>query len=315
MKTIIKYILYSLAGVILLSACNDLNDPEMFSPEDAFIAFTTTTASVSEINSTVSIPVQVTALKGAPSVSVTFEFDIEGLEKPAIEGEDFTLLNASKTLSVSSGFGYDTIRIKTIDNDLFTGNKTVNIKLVSNSLDYDFGAENTLALTVNDDDHPLGWMLGSYNAKVTATANGDLSYPVNIMALEGETKIVKIYGLSGVGLGAPIDPPTSEDDFDYYLLGTVSDDFSSISIKSGQEWDDWNYGPTSFTVWLDDNGEADEADALIGTISTDGGVVITFSQQFTFMITEGNNEGLGIQWAWNEDAEPNSPTCILTRAE
>lgn len=315
MKTIIKYILFSLAGVILFSACDDMNDPEMFSPENSFIAFTSTSAVVSEVNSVINIPVKVSALKGAPAVSVTFDFSTDSLENVAIEGEDFVLLNPSKTLLVDDGFGFDTIRIQTIDNDLFTGNKKVNIKLVSNSLDYDFGADNILTLTINDDDHPLGWMLGDYNVAVTQTANGNTSFTASIVAVEGETSIVKIYGLSGVTYGAPATPPTSADAFDYALLGTVSEDFSTISIKAGQEWDSWGYGPTSFTVWLDDNGEADEAEALVGEISTDNGVVITFSQQFTFMITDGGNAGLGLQWAWNEDAEPNSPTAILTKIE
>lgn len=315
MKTTMKYIIMSFAVILILSSCDELNDPEIFDQNDSFVSFTSSTAVVSEINSVVSIPVKVSSLKGAPSVDVTFDFDTEGIDNPAIEGEDFILLNSSKQVTVSQGYGYDTIRIQTIDNDLFTGNKAVNIKLISNSQDYDFGAETVLALTINDDDHPLGWMLGDYDVAVTQTANGNTSYPISIVAVEGETDLVKIYGFSGVTLGAPATPPTTADAFDYALLGTVSEDFSTISIKAGQEWDSWGYGPTNFTVWMDDNGEADEAEALVGDISADDGVVITFTQQFTFMITEGNNEGLGIQWAWNEDAEPNSPTAILTKVE
>ncbi|MCY1722195.1 hypothetical protein OU798_17710 [Prolixibacteraceae bacterium Z1-6] len=315
MKTLLKYIIISLVGVTFLTACDGLNDPEMFSQEDAFIAFNSTTAVVSEINTIINIPVKVSALAGAPAVSVTFDFDTEEINNPAVEGEDFIILNDSKTLTVNDGFGYDTIRIKTIDNDLFTGNKMVNIKLVSNSLDYDFGLESALALTINDDDHPLGWMLGDYDIVVTETANGNTNYSVSIVAVEGETDLVKIYGMSGVTLGAPSDPPASGDDFDYSLLGTVSEDYSTVTIRAGQEWDTWGYGPTSFKVWLDDNGEADEAEEMVGTISTDNGVIITFSQQFTFYITEGNNAGLGIQWAWNSDAAPNSPTAVLTKAE
>ena len=41
------------------------------------------------------------------------------------------------------------------------------------------------------------------------------------------------------------------------------------------------------TAWEDDNGDGEETDKLIGTISTDGGVTITFNQQYTFMITSG----------------------------
>ena len=315
MKTILKYFIISLVSILVLAACDGLNEPEMLGQEDAFVAFVATTATVSEVNATISIPVKVSALKGAQSISVTFDFDTDSIDNPAFEGEDFEILNASKTLTVSEGFGYDTIRIRTIDNNMFTGNKSVNIKLVSNTLDYDFGAENVLALTISDDDHPLGWMLGNYNAAVTEFANGNGSHPVRILAVEGETDLVKIYGMSGVKYGAPSNPPASEDDFDYSLIGTVSEDFSTITVKAGQEWDSWGYGPTSFTIWIDDNGEADETDEMVGTINTDAGVVITFSQQYTFMITSGGNEGLGLQWAWNSDAEPNSPVTVLTKAD
>lgn len=312
MKTIIKYILMGFTGIVLLTACENLNEPAKISQDDAFVAFTMTSAVVSEVNSEIHIPVKVSALKGAKSISVTFDFDTAGVANPAIEGEDFELLNASKSLTVSEGFGYDTIKIKTIDNDLFTGQKTVKIMLESNSLDYNFGADNVLELGIRDDDHPLGWMLGDYDVAVTATANGSTSYTATIVAVEGETSLVKIYWLCGPPYG-PAEADLAE--FDYSLLATVSDDFTTISVKTGQEWDSWGYGPTSFTAWEDDNGEGEEVDEMVGTISTDAGVVITFSQQFTFMITSGNNEGLGLQWAWNEDANPNSPTAILTLQE
>ncbi|MFB6318548.1 hypothetical protein [Saccharicrinis sp. FJH54] len=302
----------SLTGIVLLSACENLNQPAEISQGDAFVAFTMTSAVVSEVNSEINIPVKVSAFKGAQSIEVTFDFDTAGVANPAIEGEDFVLLNSSKKLTVSDGYGYDTIKIKTIDNDLFTGQKTVKINLVSNSLGYNFGADDVLELGIRDDDHPLGWMLGDYDVAVTQTANGSNSFSATIVPVEGETSLVKIYGLCGPPYGPTAEPPKTADDFDYSLQGTVSDDFTTITIKTGQEWDSWGYGPTSFTAWQDDNGELDEVEELVGTISTDAGVVITFSQQFTFMITSGNNEGLGLQWAWNDDAETNSPTAILT---
>ncbi|HEN21300.1 MAG TPA: hypothetical protein ENN86_04745, partial [Desulfobacteraceae bacterium] len=123
MKTRINKILFILAAVVLFASCE--TEYIMFDSSKNFVAFTAKSVNIPEpATKAVGIPVLVTALPGSPALTVTFEFDYEGLdEKAAEEGSEFTLVNDSKTLSYPQGWGYDTIWIKPIDNDIFTGNK------------------------------------------------------------------------------------------------------------------------------------------------------------------------------------------------
>ena len=163
-----------------------------------------------------------------------------------------------------------------------------------------------MTITIVDDDHPLGWLFGDYDVAVTETANGNTAHPGKIGAVEGEVDKVKIYGMSGTKYGAPLTDP-------YFILASISDDYSTLTIKTGQEWDSWNWHPVELKAWQDDNGDGEEVDELIGAVSTASGVTVTFSQQYTFYITDGGNAGLGLQWSWNSDAEPNSQTSVWTR--
>lgn len=303
MKRIFNIILLFLA-VASFTSCE--NEDIMFDESMSFVAFTTKTATTTEVNQTLEIPVMVTAMTGSAAIDVTYTIITDGHANPAVKDSDFKVISNEK-LSYADGYGFNNIVIETIDNDKFTGAKTFSIVLSSNSLNYDFGALDTITVSISDDDHPLGWMLGSYAAVVTATANGDLAHGITLEPIEGETSKIKVFGMSGLKYGAPLADP-------YYLEGVVNEEFTELKIKAEQEWDTWGYGPTTLQVWEDDNGEGAETGELIGEITNNNGAItITFRQQYTFYITEGNNAGLGLQWAWNDDAAPNSPTAIWTR--
>ena len=322
----LKYIVILLAVVALFS-CEQ--EDILFTQDMSNVGFYGGKATVLEVDNssdgkdTLTVQIQVMAMKNSPACEVTFDVDdswyqeIDGAYysasdanvqvNPAMEGVDFTVVS-SKTVTISDGLGYASVVVAAIDNNDYDplGNKSFRLKITGNNLDYDLSSEAVMTVTITDDDHPLGWMFGDYIANVTETANGTTSHPIKISAVEGETDVVKIFGMGGQKYGPVLDDP-------YYILGTVSEDYSTITIQAGQEWETWGYGPTILTVWEDDNGEGEEVDQLVGTINTDGGVVITFNQQYTFMITSGSNEGLGLQWHWNSDASPNSPTSVWTQ--
>ncbi len=310
MKTL-KYILSFALGIALFASCEQ--EDLLFEKSMSAVGFYGSTASLNEVDLTMSgkdsvvVNVMVTALVGSPSCDVTFEVDTTGISNPAVEGIDFETIT-NKTVTVSEGWGYFPITIKAIDNNDYdeNGNKSFRLKVVSNSLGYDLSSESEMTVTIIDDDHPLGWLFGTYSVATTETANGSTSHTGSVAAVDGETNKIKIYGMCGAAYGPGLVDP-------YYILGTVSDDQTTITIAAGQAWDSWNWGPVELMCWEDDNGEGEEADQLIGTISTDGGVSFTFNQQFTFYITDGGNAGLGLQWSWNSDAASNSPTSVWTQ--
>ncbi len=306
----IKYIAIIAVGLMLFTACEQ--EDLLFDESMSAVGFHGDKASVLEVDTVsgkdiLEVQILVTALTDAPSITVDYEVDTTGIANPAVEGVDFEI-DTERSVTLSKGWGYYPITIKAIDNDTYdpNGNKSFKLKIVNNSQGYDLASEDEITITIVDDDHPLGWMFGDYDVSVVETLNGDNNYSLNISSIEGETDRVKIYGLAGTSFGPPAEDP-------FYLTASVSEDYSTMTIAAGQEWEDWNYGPTILTVWEDDNGEGEEVNQLTGTIDASDGVTITFNQQFTFLITEGINEGLGLQWAWNSDANANSPTATLTK--
>jgi len=323
----LNYIIVLLAFVTFFS-CEQENI--LFTEDMANAGFYGESASMLELDKDMSgkdtlvVQIQVMATKNSPSCNVTYDVDNSWYQEingkyytisdgdttqvnPATEGVDFNIIS-DKSVTISEGYGYASVVIVAIDNNDYDplGNKVFKLKVTGNSLDYNLSSESVMTVSITDDDHPLGWLFGSYIANVTETANGSSAHPITISGVDGETDKVKIYGMGGQQYGPPLKDP-------YYILGTVSEDYSKMTIMAGQEWETWGYGPTILTVWEDDNGEGEEVDKLLGTISTDGGVVVTISQQYTFMITSGNNEGLGLQWNWNSDENPNSPTSVWTK--
>lgn len=310
MKTL-KYILTVTIGILLLASCEQ--EDHLFDESMSAVGFYGSTATMQEYDKdmsgkdSVTIQFLVTALTDAPSCNITFEVDTVGIKNPAVEGVDFETIT-DKTVTVSEGWGYLPMSLAAIDNNDYDekGNKSFRLKVVSNSLDYDLSSEYYITITIIDDDHPLGWMFGDYLVSTPETRNGSTSHAGSITAVLGETSKIKIYGMAGSAYGPALADP-------YFILATVSDDHTTVTIDAGQEWESWAYGSTILTAWEDDNGEGEETDKIIATLDKSGPVVLTISQQFTFMITDGSNEGLGLQWSWNSDAAANSPTSTWTK--
>jgi hypothetical protein len=309
MKTII-YILIAALGIFTLFSCEQ--DDILFDDSMSAVGFYNSTASVIEYDETLSGGDSITVAflitsANTSACEITFDVDTEGIDNPAIEGIDFETIS-SKTITVAEGESYYYLTLKMIDNDEYdqNGNKSFKLTITNNSLGYDLTANSSITITITDDDHPLGWLFGDYNGATTETANGSTSYDISISVVDGEPTKIMIYGMAGAAYGPGLIDP-------YYILGTVSDDYSTVSIAAGQEWESWGYGATILTAWEDDNGEGEETDEIIGTIDQTNGVVITLYQQYTFMITDGTNEGLGLQWSWNSDTETNSATSIWTK--
>jgi len=261
MKKIINRITFVLAAVTLLVSCEA--DYVMFDSSKNFVAFPSKATSISEAGGQVAIPVYVVALKGSPSVTVDFDFDATDLANPAVEGEDFTLLNASKTLTFSEGWGYDTIWIEPIDNDQFEGNKTISVVLQSNSQNYQFGANQSNTVTIIDDEHPLKAWIGSYT--VTAASYGnpgawDENWTVTTSTVEGDLESLSLVINTGSGGGVP------------FLAGINTDDMT-ITIAAGTEAGNlYGYGPTGiyFGDWVSIDTEA----PVVGTIEENGTIKI-----------------------------------------
>ena len=173
---ILKSLTILVLGSILMVSCN-LNEAPKFDDSEAFVAFRSTELSLGEEKTgEIKIPVLLTSLAGLSS-SVDFEIITEG--STAIEGKHFTIVNTSKTLNFTKDQPTQDIIVKTIDNSTFDGDVSFAIKL-NDPGDVNLGASKKINIKINDDEHPLLFILGSLTAKGTSYFNGAEEWTVTI---------------------------------------------------------------------------------------------------------------------------------------
>ncbi|HHU97477.1 MAG: hypothetical protein QM237_08260 [Bacteroidota bacterium] len=226
MNKIIVYITV-LAGILLLGACN-LNEYPKFDDADAFVAFYGASFSVNEfevdenndtIIPTLRVPVRLTSLSGLPS---TVGFEV--IDGTAVAGRDFALKGGASVLNFD---GNDPVRY--IEFDVlphigeFTGDRVFSIALTSSG-DVNMGGNDTVSVTILDQDHPLSAMLGKYTAVGTSLFNGPQSWVVTIdKDPDGDVGKVWITNFV-VGGSSPSTP----------LYGLVDEDMTELMIPVGQ---------------------------------------------------------------------------------
>lgn len=256
----ITFGLVALATMAFSSCSNDL--PE-FNDADAFVALRATTASFVENGEGTEIDVLLTSLNGLEG-SVDFEI-VPDEAAPATEGVDFTIENASKTLTFTKDAPTQSIKIKAIDNDVYTGDKRFTINLV-NAKGVNLGANKSITVTLEDDEHPLAFMLGTYAAKGSSLFNGDIEWTVKIAKDDTDAAKVWISNMVPGGSNTPI-------------YGTVNDAKDEIRIPVKQDIViTASYPHVWFEAFYGVDGDEDVEDFVVGHISTnaDGKAVISF---------------------------------------
>lgn len=255
-RIIIKYFTI-LSAVLLVSSCEW--NPPTFDSADSFVSFTASASVVAEQGGMIGIPVIVTTGSSAPAVSVTFDFDEASA---AVEGEHFSLVNASNTLEID-GWGYDTIWIQPIDNDIFTGTLPLIINLTSNTQNYPFGVTKSHTLSIIDNEHPLGNWIGTYSVVALSYGNPgswDEFWTVTSSAVDGDVESLEMVIDAGNGGGIP------------FLVGIDIEEMT-ISIGAGTDVGDlYGYGPTAMHVG--DFSFVDPDATVVGSIEADGTIKI-----------------------------------------
>jgi len=280
MKKIFKYIMTLIVGVSMFTSCDDLNEPIYLNNEDRFVAFFNTTFGVKENNGDkVGILVYIGSVSGN-GCTVNFDFDTAGIALPAIEGVDFTLVNATKTLTFTNYYGYDTIWIEPIDNDYYDQNKTVNIVLSSPTNGVNLGAERTLLLTIIDDEHPLKDWIGTFVADAASQGepgNWDETWNVETSAVDGDPTSLYLSGIAG--------SPSK-------IILSFNTDDGTVTIQPGQTINGYtygNYGPIG--IYWGEYPNIDLEKPIVGEFYADGSIYLpNFGEMFV------NETNYGIVW-------------------
>ncbi len=278
MKKIMIYILGLIIGLFMLSSCEDTNEPIYLDDSAKFVAFSATTSFVGEdATGAIGIPVYIAGTTSGAGCTVNFDFDNTGMEVPATEDVDFRILNDTKTLSFDTYFGYDTIWIEPIDDNEYTTNKTVSITISSPTNGYNLGANSTLLLTINDDEHPLAIVIGDYTVSGTDEYWGDpYTETVTIEGHSPTEVIMNLWNSHGV--------PNR-------IIAEVDLATSTISFASYQNFGDWDYGDVHFASH-DGAFNPSQTEPVTAVFDANGNFTLNNWGGYFF---SGNNEGLWFQ--------------------
>lgn len=182
----LKYIILSVIAVALSTSC-EKNYPVSFNPEDTFVSFEVSSASLEE-NATeaIRIPIILAGVPGGTSVTATVGVSTEGIAAPAVEGEDFRILN--KEISFTDGYGTEYVEIVPIDNNNFEGNKSfiLTIESVTPELSME-SVQNTVTITLNDDEHPLAYLFGNWAFTGVDPRSGTMVSSSCVIGASGES--------------------------------------------------------------------------------------------------------------------------------
>lgn len=199
------------------------------------------------------------AASGTEPTEATLEISTEGHDNPAVEGDDYTIETKQVTLEV----GLTEVTITPVDNDIFTGDKTFTVTIVSNSKDYMQAVQSSAVVTIKDDEHPLNQWIGTYD--VAAASYGspgawDEAWVVTTSPVAGNPDQLQLLGVGGG------DKP---------IIATFDLEEMSITIAPGQDAGNaYGYGATIVYWGEKDLSAFDEEEPLVGTIAADGSMAV-----------------------------------------
>ena len=278
---------FGLVAAALMAFTSCSNDYPTFDDADAFVAMTSSTAFVSETGKTLKVPVMLTSLSG---IEKTVEFTLTPDEKAgAIEGTHYRLVNSSKSLSFTKDKPVQEIEFEILDNEEFGGDVKFTIALTQPE-GLNLGANKSCVVTIEDDEHPLAFILGSFTAKGTSQFDGELEWSVRIEKDATDLNKVWITGL--------VDGTTSA------IYGTVNADKTEISIPLEQQV----HPHSTYDILLEAYGwdgsaryELEDGVPLIGLIAADG--TISFPNYWYGGNAFYKSDGSGAGWwdlLWND---------------
>lgn len=204
-----------IASAMTFAACNPNDYPE-FDDADAFVAFTSSTLSADEPSGSIEVPVLLTSLAGLEG---TATIEVVDSLTTAEEGVHYTI-EGSKTLNFTKAEPKQKLVVKIVDNGDFTGD----VKLVLNitaATGVKLGKNVTCTITIVDDEHPLGALLGTYKTVGESNFGGMVE---DMIVLEKDEK-----DINTVWIGNMVPGGTSK-----YVYGIVNADKTEIKIPVGQ---------------------------------------------------------------------------------
>ncbi len=193
MKKIISNLLILAVATFMMTSCDD-KYPIMYDESNVIIGMSSASLSVKE-DASGTFNIYLGGVTGTAATDVTLQVSIDGISSPAIEGTDFTL--SSKTVNVAVGSA--SVTVNPINNDVFTGNKQFRVTIASNSKSYALAVQQSVLVTIVDDEHPLKAWIGTYTVEAVSygdPGNWDEEWTVTTSPVAGDPTKLALLGIS-----------------------------------------------------------------------------------------------------------------------
>jgi len=194
MKKIIMNFCMLAVTLLMVTSCDD-NYPIMYDEANIVVGISASSLSVKE-NATGSFNVYLGGVDGTEATDIVLEISVNGIASPAVEGTDFTL--SSK--NVNTPVGVKAVTVTPIDNSTFNGNKQFVVKIASNSKNYPVTPQDSIKITLVDDEHPLKAWIGTYTvAAVSYGSPGewDEEWTVTTAPVASDVTKLTMTGIAG----------------------------------------------------------------------------------------------------------------------
>ncbi len=281
---------FILAIIIIIQGCQK-EYPIVFDRSASVVGFSKSTLTIKENGGDGVVNIYLGAMTGMAATDVSVEVSVEGIPNPAVEGTDFTI----PSKNVPAGVGETAITITPVDNNLFQGNKQFKLIIKSNSKSYPISAQNTMIITITDDEHPLKAWIGTYKVNAVSygnPGNWDELWTVTTTPVDG--KLNQLY-ITGFGYGSTVN-----------AIATLDLAALTITINSGQDLGE-AYGPDNGTVRLY-FGTADIIDILLAQAEVNSSMLLaaeafkitgTLEQDGTIHIDKMGMILTDFNWCWD----------------
>ncbi|MDM8003484.1 MAG: hypothetical protein QUS66_11380 [Bacteroidota bacterium] len=194
MKKIISNLLLLTVTLFIVTSCDD-KYPIIFDDSNVIVGMSNSTLSVKE-DATGSFTIYLGGAEGTEATDVTLAVSVDGISKPAIEGTDFTL----STKNVNVPVGLASVTVTPVNNSIFTGNKQFKVTITGNSKNYAVTAQESILVTIVDDEHPLKAWIGTYTvAAVSYGSPGewDEEWTITTSAIASDVTKLNVVGIAG----------------------------------------------------------------------------------------------------------------------
>ena len=233
------FLLLNVFALCLLAACNP-NEYATFDDKDAFVAFDGASYSVKEDVGVVKVPVTLASVAGLEK-NVT----VVAVDGTAKSGVDFNLKNGG-VLSFNNQTRTAYVEIEVINRaGEYTGDLNLTLKF-GDLGGVNAGTRSSVSVTIQDLDHPLSPILGTYTA-TTDSGRGAFTWTVTLE--KDPSDVTKIWILDLDPYFASYGYVASVGYNKFY--GVVNSDMTQIALPCGQA-----VGYQSVAVVICDNYEA-----------------------------------------------------------